>query len=575
MRALLVSPTAPTAIATVRCHTGFTTTTSRGQTARSEADRRSAAFTTSVGRAASNAVSRPSLPSHLGRKLRHVAMNRQGDLGIPLIRVGVRELGAVRVRKPAGNAVSPVRASRVQRPLHANFRAFADSFLAGSIEPEMRRSEVAALSARDRRQLMLTVVRLREAEAEWRALYGSHLSCDERFFAAMLWADARETQDLVARLRETRERNAAIAAVGAQHAARAARLESKFKIFDQYFARMRQMHKAITGLSDMTALTMPKVAVAPGLANRIAAAVQVPRLSTTHLGANTQALELARTTKLLPAAFASIDIRPLLTRPLFDARAELVIRPGGLGAVLGLNHSSVLQPGRLFAEMWRVSPDLTELLALGESFSDEWRAHPLWFLLSAFGLRDARPLVGLSPVEVEDALLDAIEDVVRDGKLTAVLRKLVSESSYPPACSRDWLIHGLEHAEGGEWVQAVPPLIAGLEGALYGVALDRSLIAPRKGKFVGAEKLVKTLAVSSEFEAFMIRRVYGGEGNAFRHGRADSGERRQTLHSVVALVGWVDAFLEESLMRGLGRLLAERLPGAVDRVINEQGLLPA
>jgi len=44
------SPTALIASAGEPCHTGYTTTTTRGRTARSEADLRSAAFTTSVGR---------------------------------------------------------------------------------------------------------------------------------------------------------------------------------------------------------------------------------------------------------------------------------------------------------------------------------------------------------------------------------------------------------------------------------------------------------------------------------------------------------------------------------------------
>jgi transposase len=46
------SPTAHTASATRRCHTGLSTTTGADRTARSETDHRSAAFTTSVGRTA-------------------------------------------------------------------------------------------------------------------------------------------------------------------------------------------------------------------------------------------------------------------------------------------------------------------------------------------------------------------------------------------------------------------------------------------------------------------------------------------------------------------------------------------
>ena len=196
--------------------------------------------------------------------------------------------------------------------------------------------------------------------------------------------------------------------------------------------------------------------------------------------------------------------------------------------------------------------------------------------MSAFGLRDARPLVGLSVDEVEEVLLDSLEEVVRDGELTEALREIVREAPYPEGLAREWLIHGLEHAERGEWVHAVLPLVAGLEGALAAAAVARSLIAGAGGKYPPAEKVVKKLLpVGDDYRTFLILRVYGGRGNTFRHGRADSGERRQALHSIVALVGWADAFLELSGMRVLGELLAERLPEAVERLEVEQRLLSA
>jgi hypothetical protein len=45
----------------------------------------------------------------------------------------------------------------------------------------MTAAEVGALAPRDRQRLMLEAVRLRDGERDWRALYGSFLSADERF----------------------------------------------------------------------------------------------------------------------------------------------------------------------------------------------------------------------------------------------------------------------------------------------------------------------------------------------------------------------------------------------------------
>jgi hypothetical protein len=74
------------------------------------------------------------------------------------------------------------------------------------------------------------------------------------------------------------------------------------------------------------------------------------------------------------------------------------------------------------------------------------------------------------------------------------------------------------------------------------------------------------MAMSDKYTAFLVRRVFGGIGNAFRHGRADSGERDQVLFAVVAVAGWVDYFLELDSMGVLANELAQRLDAAIARV---------
>lgn len=69
-----------------------------------------------------------------------------------------------------------------------------------------------------------------------------------------------------------------------------------------------------------------------------------------------------------------------------------------------------------------------------------------------------------------------------------------------------------------------------------------------------------------EYRTFLHRRVFGTGGNAFRHGDADGGERQQALAAVVAVSGWVDAFMGLSARSFLVDLMGDELPRIVERM---------
>jgi hypothetical protein len=417
---------------------------------------------------------------------------------------------------------------------------------------------------------MLVLVGLRGAEREWRSLYGTHLSLDERFLAALLYASQRETREVFARLRAAAQRNRALPAAVPVPQVR----PSVLRVFGQIAGPMK-------GIEALTAFKVPGISSAfsgrfvagldtsafPWMKGFASAGKGMDFKGLTGFAAKTQLAPLGRFQRhaqalamakpyspfsVLGVASAFQDHRiKALTGPLVPKLAASGVFARNVGIVKFFDEGPLAE--------WR------KQLAETAVFMRDWEEHPLWFLLSAFGMNSTRVLLGLTHEEVEEALLDALEGVVLDGEYVAALRDVVADEPLNDL-QRDWLSHSLEHTERGEWSQAIPPFLAGFEGALANVAVTRNLIEQNEGKIRGAEYLLNRLSFSSHYTLFIVHRVYGGTGNRFRHGRADSGERRQMLYSVVALAGWLDAVNDTSALSVLAERLAKRLPAAVERV---------
>jgi hypothetical protein len=527
----------------------------------------------------------------------------------PEVEVNLSTVGRVMVRSGGRRAEREIE-WRSRRPFATNYRAFADAVLAAAVQVAAPASVIAALPERDRRKLMLAVVRLRGEESLWRGLYGSSLSRDERFFAVMLWSHNRLRERLAERHRTLAENRvngfaaaarpaiprplpgldvlkqltgglgavrtydkllgpsryeglftASKAVTGLGAMAKAAEGLATIKSMDRALARGFAIGRpSVAGVSQAVDLLGSfQTAVSPRLAGQLAATdygnasplasvrEQLARFS----GAEFGGYDVARITREV----AGIVQRPYLVRP------HPLFEPGGFDALfpsLRTNLSAVAPLRDLMGPM-------REFRALGE-FMREWEADPLWFLLSIFGMRAPRQFAGLSRDQVEQALLTALAHVVCDGEYVDALREVLRDAPHLTRTTHEWLDHALEHAAAGDWVQAVPPMLLGLEGALHRAAVEKALIIDRGGKFLPAERVVKEMALDEDYAAFVIRRVFGGIGNAFRHGRADSGERDQVLFAVVALAGWVDLFLELNAMGVLASELSSRLDDAVARV---------
>jgi len=206
-------------------------------------------------------------------------------------------------------------------------------------------------------------------------------------------------------------------------------------------------------------------------------------------------------------------------------------------------------------------------------FIARWEANALWFLMSSLGIGVSRVLSDLPAEEAEEAVLDALDEVVRDGKFTQALGEVIADHApHLTPVQRHHLKTFLRHAGEGDWLTAVPPMMVGLEGAFHSAARDRKLITAR-GTYVGRpnkkvggpDAVIKLLPVDDDYEVFMIRRLFGGTGNPHRHGTAEDGERQQVLMGVIGLAGWVDEFMRLKATQVLAREMERRLPSCAER----------
>jgi hypothetical protein len=202
-----------------------------------------------------------------------------------------------------------------------------------------------------------------------------------------------------------------------------------------------------------------------------------------------------------------------------------------------------------------------------ERFAKRWESTALWFLLSILGVGQLASLAHMEREEIEAVLLDALETVVTAGIFTAALDAAVRKADYISSDQRDDLLHGLQHAQRGEFVHAVPSLMTGFEGALWSTARALTIVdaerrhlagKPQARGVVRIEPVVRKLPAKQDYRTFVCRQVFGDTGNPVRHGE-QSDRRRQALFSIAAIAGWLDAFTQVSAHDALGRMLSDAL----------------
>lgn len=554
-----------------------------------------------------------------------------------------------------------------RRAARANTTAFGDHLLGLCLDPRRPPTEIAALSEPDRAHLRRAVVAVcgKKALARWRALYGSHLSADERLFGVMLWrwreservratirrrhrelASMQEEAEATVRRLEARFGGASagdalartLGTVTAGPSAQLAKLYSSQPVFEAAkllgnqpvfeaakFLRHQPLFDAakLLGesrfgvaqfLRDTGTLLPDSVAVVASSARWMANPASVTTLDITKMASVAHAAALAqeaveRWSRLVspawevavPGRLSSVavgvpTISALIGGPFPDTVfSRLAAVSGAMEAIRRWEQTvAAAQIGPVFrSRLPDFSPlaseiggsirryiepfggEMLEAVQVVERFERRWQQRALSYLVSLFltvcDIWQARRLASLDDAAVEEAVLYALEDVVRDGEFVPEVRAQVARAPHLNDSQRVHLDHMLEHAAEGKWVYASAPLYVGLEGAFWEVAYVQAVVTTQRkrienpNKDVGFESMVKLLGLDQEFQTFVVRGLYGTTGNSYRHGGADSGERRQVLLGIAALTGWLEKFAGARALDVLAERMAWALPAAIAR----------
>lgn len=210
---------------------------------------------------------------------------------------------------------------------------------------------------------------------------------------------------------------------------------------------------------------------------------------------------------------------------------------------------------------------LEQFQRAGEATKEEWHRAGLGYLVGPLALSDHLFLAQYATPGDREQLFDFLEAALADPDFVEGTCTALDNAAALSDVPRDHLKHGLRHLGQKEPQDAWPPLIIGLEGAFADVAIEKG-VAIRSGNDIyfadangkplkrpgGVEDVAKKLghaAGDSDFGQFLMRKVYGGDGNPFRHGTAREGVRERSISLAVAVVGWLDAFVapdSESLL---------------------------
>lgn len=299
-----------------------------------------------------------------------------------------------------------------------------------------------------------------------------------------------------------------------------------------------------------------------------------------HLASVFGASDALATAKLAEATIAPLAKRIASLGTLATANALAGIKlPDPLAGMTVPNALAGLTVPNPLAGLSVPNP-LVEILEQGreidaaiERVAKVWEASALWFLLSILSVGQLVALARMDRADVEAVLLDALEIVVTTGTFTAALIATVKKApSYVTEDQREDMLHGLEHAQAGEFSRAAGPLTAGLEGAIWSagremevIDADRRLLdKPDGGQIRRVEVVVRKLPAIQEFRRFVCGRVFGDLGNPLRHGE-QSDRRQRSLFAIVAIAGWVETFMKVRAADVLGSLLSDELASRANR----------
>lgn len=396
----------------------------------------------------------------------------------------------------------------VARPFSINYRRWACDFIATTLgEPCLSLQEVDDLCDLAREALRGAAAEVNDCGRAYRALGGSHLSRDERLFAAY-YSTLREQFESLAR-------------IGTDMAAQ---------------ATAGLVRTAIPVVRPLVVASADGVARTTQSLARAASRTLVRPLERLSRPADWVPPRVQ-----IPSRSLETSVATMLSRRLDDVGRLIVANREPLrgGLLVYETLRALSRYSERYQRLWEIRQKL-----------DAWSEGPLAYVTEPLRPGVALEVIGLVEEAGEVALLDLLERAVRDEHVMARLRATVMQLPLSES-KRVRLDHALGHVLIGEFVLAIDALIAVVEGVFWLEAEGRGLIrgrdrftpaSGRSGTAGGVESLFRPLEVPDSFREFLMRRAYGGRGDPFRHGRADEGEREQVLFLIVALAGWLETF---------------------------------
>jgi hypothetical protein len=138
-------------------------------------------------------------------------------------------------------------------------------------------------------------------------------------------------------------------------------------------------------------------------------------------------------------------------------------------------------------------------------------------------------VVGLV-LDVDDPDLTPVEKLLTTPMLD-VLAQAVAAADQPYTWAAEHVVHAIDHLCAQEYVHAWPPLVTGIEGLFWAEAEQRGFI-DTSGRFTASAGTTRdrprsaidvfaVLGMNERVQRFLTRFAFGGEANAFRHGRLD------------------------------------------------------
>jgi len=155
-------------------------------------------------------------------------------------------------------------------------------------------------------------------------------------------------------------------------------------------------------------------------------------------------------------------------------------------------------------------------------------------------------------LDVPEPNLSPVEDLLTPPMLD-VLAAAAAAADQPYAWAAHHVVHAIDHLRAREYIHAWPPLVIGIEGLFWAEAEQRGFL-DAGGRFTAAAPTTRdrprsaidvfaVLGMNERVRRFLTRFAFGGEANAFRHGRVDPiGPRHQCLVWLVALAAWIDGW---------------------------------